>query len=72
MGTLAGARALGREREAGSLEAGKRADLAVVALPDRDATDPHELLFQSDEPVVDCCLGGVTVAVVSPAGRGLG
>ena len=26
--------------------------LAVVALPDRDASDPHELLFDSDLPVV--------------------
>jgi len=29
-----------------------RADLAVVRLPDRDAADPHELLFGSQQPVV--------------------
>ncbi len=54
LGTLGGATALGRESEIGSLSPGKLADLAVVALPDRDAADPHELLFDSTEPVVGC------------------
>jgi cytosine/adenosine deaminase-related metal-dependent hydrolase len=52
LGTINGARALGRDREVGSLAPGKYANLAVVALPDRDAADPHELLFDSEEPVV--------------------
>jgi len=52
LGTLSAARALGLDAEAGSLEAGKWANLAVVRLPDRDAADPHELLFDSDAPVV--------------------
>ena len=52
MGTLGGAKALGRGKQLGSLEPGKQADLAIVALPDRDAADPHELLFDSEEPVV--------------------
>jgi cytosine/adenosine deaminase-related metal-dependent hydrolase len=52
LGTLSGAKALGRDHEIGSIEPGKRADLAAVVLPDRDASDPHELLFDSDLPVV--------------------
>jgi len=51
-GTLFGARALGRDHVLGRLAPGQRADLAAVALPDRDAPDPHELLFDSDLPVV--------------------
>jgi cytosine/adenosine deaminase-related metal-dependent hydrolase len=52
LGTLGGARALGRDHRFGSIEPGKDADLAAIALPDRDAPDPHELLFDSDLPVV--------------------
>jgi aminodeoxyfutalosine deaminase len=51
MGTLAGAEALGWKSETGSLEAGKSADLIVLPLPDRDGTDPHELVLDSDLPV---------------------
>jgi cytosine/adenosine deaminase-related metal-dependent hydrolase len=47
MVTLAGAEALGWADEAGSLEPGKSADLVALPLPDRDAADPHELLFAS-------------------------
>ena len=57
MGTIYGARALGQEVIVGSLTPGKRADLTVVALPDRDAADPHELLFDSEEPVAACYCG---------------
>ena len=61
MGTINGARALGREADLGSLSPGKRADLAIVALPDRSAADPHELLFDPAAAVVACyCRGAET------------
>jgi cytosine/adenosine deaminase-related metal-dependent hydrolase len=52
MATSSGARALGWNGETGKLLSGKSADFAVVALPDREAIEPHELLFDSDLPVV--------------------
>ena len=50
LGTLAGARALGVDRDVGTLAAGKLANLTVVPLPEREAGDPHELLFDSSLP----------------------
>jgi cytosine/adenosine deaminase-related metal-dependent hydrolase len=52
LATQSGAEALGWSDETGSLLSGKSADFAVVALPDRDAGDPHKLLFESELPVV--------------------
>jgi cytosine/adenosine deaminase-related metal-dependent hydrolase len=51
LGTLSGARALGLGR-IGCLEAGAFADLTVVRLPQREAVDPHDLVLESDLPVV--------------------
>jgi cytosine/adenosine deaminase-related metal-dependent hydrolase len=62
MATLNGAKALGWADEAGSLEPGKSADFAVVGLPDRDAADPHDLLFRSDASVVATWFRGREVA----------
>jgi cytosine/adenosine deaminase-related metal-dependent hydrolase len=47
MATLAGAEALGRGYQTGSLEPGKSADLVVVPLPDVDAGDPFRLLLET-------------------------
>jgi aminodeoxyfutalosine deaminase len=62
LGTIAAARALGRDGEVGSLEPGKWANLAVVALPDREADDPHELLFDSTEPVIRSYYRGASLS----------
>jgi cytosine/adenosine deaminase-related metal-dependent hydrolase len=51
LGTLQGAKALGREGEIGSLQAGKYANLAIVPLLDSKSADPYELLFDSNKPV---------------------
>ena len=51
MGTLNGAKALAREREVGTLEVGKQPNLAIVPLPEGQASDPHNLLFDQNAPV---------------------
>jgi cytosine/adenosine deaminase-related metal-dependent hydrolase len=58
LGTLAGSEALGLADDCGSLEPGKRADLAVVPIAVRTPADPHELLFDSDEPVAETYFQG--------------
>jgi cytosine/adenosine deaminase-related metal-dependent hydrolase len=59
MGTLFGAWALRAETVTGSLKSGKSADLAVVALPDRDGDgDPYRLLFESELPVLATAFEG--------------
>ena len=58
MATLFGAWALKEELDTGSLVPGKSADLAVIALPDREAEDPHDLLFDSELRVVGSAFEG--------------
>ncbi len=62
LGTIRAAAALGRDHEVGSLEPGKLADLAVVALPEHETADPHELLFDSTLPVVQTWFRGEKVS----------
>jgi cytosine/adenosine deaminase-related metal-dependent hydrolase len=61
MSTLFGAWALRAETVTGSLVPGKSADLAVIALPDEEADDPHRLLLDSDLPVVATMFEGTFV-----------
>jgi cytosine/adenosine deaminase-related metal-dependent hydrolase len=67
MATLFGAWALRAETTTGSLKTGKSADLAIIALPDREEPDPFKLLLESDLPVVGTVFEGDFVA-----GRWLG
>jgi len=58
LGTRSGARALGFDSQIGTLEPGKWANLAVVALPEDAATDPHELLLDAAGGVVATWIHG--------------
>jgi cytosine/adenosine deaminase-related metal-dependent hydrolase len=62
MGTLFGAWALRADHITGSLKPGKSADLAIVALPDRDEADPYRLLLDSNRPVVATLFRGEFVS----------
>lgn len=62
MATLFGAWALRAETTTGSLKPGKSADLAIIALPDRDEPDPYNLLLESDLPVAGTVFEGDFVA----------
>ncbi len=64
--TLGGAAVLGWAHETGSLTPGKSADLVVLPLPNRDAAEPHELIFDSDLPVQSVLFRGEWV-VGAPA-----
>jgi cytosine/adenosine deaminase-related metal-dependent hydrolase len=56
--TLNGAEALGFHDVAGSLTAGKSADLVVLPLPDAEPLDPHDLVLRSALPVARVMFGG--------------
>jgi cytosine/adenosine deaminase-related metal-dependent hydrolase len=58
MATLFGAWALRAENTTGSLKPGKSADVAILALPDRDENDPHALILESDLPVLGTLFEG--------------
>jgi cytosine/adenosine deaminase-related metal-dependent hydrolase len=62
MATLFGAWALRAETTVGSLKPGKSADLAIVALPDRDALDPYSLLLDASARVVGTVFEGELVS----------
>ncbi|MEA1950618.1 MAG: amidohydrolase family protein [Planctomycetota bacterium] len=66
MGTLGGAKALGREDELGTLEPGRRANLCVVPLPDRREADPHSLLFDQNAAACSTWFGGRQVYPQTP------
>jgi len=52
LGSLGGAAALGRDREIGTIEPGKLADLTAVSLRPGAEGDPHDLLFDAGGEVV--------------------
>jgi cytosine/adenosine deaminase-related metal-dependent hydrolase len=58
LGTLGGARTLGREAEIGSLEIGNCANLTAVRLPDDQQADPHELLIDGEGDVAGTWVRG--------------
>ncbi len=61
LGTRGGARALGLDSQIGTLEPGKWANLAVVALPEDAAADPHELLLDTAGAVLATWIHGTRV-----------
>ncbi len=63
MGTRGGAQALGLDAQVGSLEPGRWANLAVVALPEDAATDPHALLLDAAGAVISTWFRGKCVSL---------
>ncbi len=58
MATLSGAEALGWADETGSLDAGKSADFVVIALPNMDAVESHDLWLESSANVSETWFRG--------------
>ncbi|MEX0676216.1 MAG: amidohydrolase family protein [Pirellulales bacterium] len=58
LGTIGGAAALALDDRMGTLEPGKAANLAIVALGDDSPADPHELLFAPESRIVGTYVGG--------------
>ena len=61
LGTLGGARALGLDSQIGTIEPGKRANLAAIALPEDTVDDPHEMLLEAAGGVVATWVRGKRV-----------
>ena len=66
LGTIGGAVALGLDDRTGTIEPGKQADLAVIAIATASADDPHELLFLPESRVVRSWLRGLGVGQPQP------
>lgn len=66
LGTLSGAEALGMEETCGSLVPGKLANLAIIALPESAADDPHDLVLGASRRCVATFLRGRIVAGALP------
>jgi len=58
LGTLGGAKALGLSADRGALEAGTRADLAVIELTQLNNSDPHEILFANGTKAIATIAAG--------------
>jgi cytosine/adenosine deaminase-related metal-dependent hydrolase len=59
LGTQASAEALGVSGDCGVLAEGRRADFAVVDLPQHNSRDPHDLLFAADTRIAAVYARGV-------------
>jgi cytosine/adenosine deaminase-related metal-dependent hydrolase len=58
LGTLGGAKALGREAEIGTLKPGNWANFTAIRLPDDPKANPHELLIDCDGEVAGTWVRG--------------
>ncbi len=58
MATLSGAEALGWGQETGSLTPGKAADLVIVAMPDREAANPSDLILDEEAAICGVMIDG--------------
>jgi len=67
LGTINGAIAMGLDTVCGTISPGKAANLAILQLPNREAADPHDLLFEPEARVVATICRGQVVFSEHPA-----